>query len=74
MGQDPDKSPKVVDLSEARKKQRTLGIGQGRKGAKSKNAPTNAGGGRSFWTYLQFALFLAAIAYFMQLCSSSSLF
>jgi hypothetical protein len=74
MGQDPDKSPKVVDLSEARKKQRTIRFGQGGKGASAKKAPGKSAGGRTVWTYVQFIVFLAAIAYFMQLCSSSSLF
>lgn len=73
MGQDPDKSPKVFDLSEARKKQRTIGFGQGGKGASAKKAAAKSGGGRSVWTYVQFVLFLAAIGYFMQLCSSSGL-
>ncbi len=74
MGQDPDKLPKVVDLSEARKKKRTIRFGQGGKSAKLKNAPSGSGRGRTVWTYVQFVVFLAAIAYFMQLCSSSSLF
>lgn len=75
MGQDPDKLPKVVDLSEARKKKRTIGFGQSvKKGSSPKNHSGKSAGGRTFWTYLQFVVFLAAVAYFMQLCSSSSLF
>lgn len=74
MGQDPEKLPKIVDLSEARKKQKSVQFGKGGKGAKPKNSATLTGRGRTFWTYVQFIVFLGAVAYFMQLCSSSSLF
>lgn len=73
MSEEPDKLSKVVDLSEARKKQKTMPLGPGgRKVTGAKAAPQ--GGQRTMWTYLQFALFLGAIFYFMQLCSTNGIF
>jgi hypothetical protein len=75
MGQEPDNGPKIVDLSEARKKQQSQRVDpSGRKALPHKNKSKQTAPQRSIWTYLQFALFLGAIFYFMQLCSPGGLF
>jgi hypothetical protein len=66
--QEPDKK-NIVDLAEARKRQRTVRAGATTRFGKGKDG----GGGerrpvRRFWIYLQFLLFLAVLAYMMQRC------
>jgi len=71
--QEPDDKKKIVDLAEARKRQRTLRFGaSARQHANGKGPakPPQRGTGRKIWSYVQFLLFLAVIAYFMRLCQS----
>lgn len=72
MDQEPDDKKKIVDLAEARKRQRTLRFGaSARNHANGKSPPKQPRGtGRKIWSYVQFLLFLAVIAYFMRLCQS----
>jgi hypothetical protein len=75
MDQDPDKQPKVFDLSAARKRQKTTRVDpSGRRHRAGGSKGRGPAGQKSIWTYLQFALFIAFMAYFMQLCSSGSMF
>ena len=78
MSQDREKQQKVVDLSEARRRQRTvqgaatLPGGRGTRAKAGRPAGKGAKGGPrrggKLWSYLQFLLFLAVLAYMMQLC------
>lgn len=60
----------VVDLAEARKRQKTVRPGQGAtrapQGPKGKLIKGKTG---TVWQYVQLLLFLALVAYMMQLCS-----
>lgn len=71
MTQNGKDQPKIVDLAEARKRQKTVRIDAGGRRVKPQGA--SKGGApvpkRKFWHYVQFVLFLAIMAYFMQLCS-----
>jgi hypothetical protein len=72
---------KIIDIAEARKRQRTLGRANGLAGASVKSqkagaskfgknkAPTNSAGSR-IWGFVQVILFLALVAYLMQVCQS----
>lgn len=70
MTQDPS-GKNIVDLAEARKRQKTVRIDAGGRKVKgaSKNgaAPSTPRGGR-IWQYVQLAFFLALVAVLMQLC------
>lgn len=82
MSSDSDKPPKVVDLSEVRKRQKTINLGKnfrpngradtGKKGKGNGKLPKGAR--RGFWDYVQFVLFMLFAAYFMRLCSGESFF
>lgn len=71
MSQDKDNNePNVVNLAEARKRQKTV-----RAGAQSKKTMNGTGGKtvapkKGVWMYVQLILFLAVMAYMMQLCQS----
>ena len=68
MSQESDKKENVVNLAEARRKQRTVRSGATGK-AKGDGSPKSSGKFRQVWAYVQFLLFLAILAYMMQLCS-----
>jgi len=70
MTNDPEKKPNVVDLAEARKRQRTLRAGAS--GKKEGGKPAQAKGAKKILVYLQFLVFLAIVAYMMQLCRSGT--
>ncbi len=72
MSQDEDKNePKVVNLADARKRQRTVRAGaQGKAGMNGAGKAKAPSGKKSIWTYVQVILFLAIVAYAMQLCRS----
>ena len=76
MADDQDKSePKVVNLADARKRQRTVRSGassQKNGRASGKSSQPVAPKGRTIWTYVQFLLLLGTVAYMMQLCRSGS--
>ena len=61
-----DNNPKnVVNLAEARRRQRTVRAGaSGKDGKASGKTPA-----KKIWVYVQFLLFLGIVAYLMQLCS-----
>jgi hypothetical protein len=69
MANDPESKKNVVNLAEARKRQRTVRAGAS---SRSKDGAGKRKGGRRVWVYLQFLLFLAVVAYMMQLCQSRS--
>ena len=64
--QEPENKKNVVNLADARKRQKTVRAGaSGRKGDEPR---AKKGAVRSIWIYIQFILFLAVVAYMMQLC------
>lgn len=75
MSQDQDKNePKVVNLADARKRQRTVRAGaQGKAGMNGAGKPKSATGKKTIWGYVQVILFLAVVAFGMQLCSSGGI-
>jgi hypothetical protein len=78
MPQDDEKHENVVSLADARRRQRTV---QKPTAANGRAAPKGGRAGasskaerppRKFWAYVQFVLFLAVVAYMMQLCKSGA--
>ncbi len=74
MSQDEDKNePKVVNLADARKRQRTVRAGaQGKAAMNGAGKAKPTGSKRSLWSYVQVILLLAVVAYAMQLCRSGT--
>lgn len=71
MSQDQEKHENVVNLAEARRRQRTVhragAQGKAHKATADKK-PGSGGKWRQIFGYLQLILFLAVVAYMMQLC------
>ena len=77
MPQDDEKHENVVSLADARRRQRTVQQKQpvngrapgkgGRSGASAMGEPP-----RKIWAYVQLIVFLAVVAYMMQLCKSGA--
>jgi hypothetical protein len=74
MTQDQDKNePNVVNLADARKRQRTVRAGaQAKKAMNGGAKPGATGPKKGFWMYFQLLLFLGIVAYMMQLCRSGT--
>ncbi len=72
MSQDQDKNdPKVVNLADARKRQRTVRVGASGKAGMNGAGKVKGKGGtfkKGIWGYVQVILFLAVVAYMMTLC------
>ena len=63
---DDDNEKNVVNLADARRRQRTARVAPKAGKSKSSKGPTNLTG--KVWVYAQALLFLVLVAYFMRLC------
>lgn len=70
MSDQQDKNdPKVVNLADARKRQRTVRVGaSGKAGMNGAGKAKGGGMKKGIWGYVQVILFLAVVAYMMTLC------
>lgn len=66
MADSSENQQNVVSLAEARKRQKTV---RSQAAARDKKTPAKM---HSVWGYIQLLLFLAVVAYMMQLCRSGA--